>query len=192
MKNFEFRMKNVSISSSSFEIRNSSFMLELIDVLTPDGHPTRIRKPKTEVHRTGAWHRAAHLWILTPSEVLLQKRADAKDNWPGWWDVSVAGHVSAGETALETVVRETREELGLTVDANEIRHVGTLTEQCVLNDGAYIDNEIHEIFVTRREVDLSALVLDPLEVADVALVAIDEARTWRVVPSSLRSLDLVC
>lgn len=164
---------------------------ELVDVLTPDGHPTNLRKPKDQVHRDGDWHRAAHLWIFTPAgEVLLQKRADGKDNWPGWWDVSVAGHVAAGESAIETVIRETREELGLAI--SEAKYVGSLKEQCVLNDGAYIDNEIHDIFVTRRAIDVEALVLDPLEVAAVVLVTPDEARRWRVVPSSLRSLALVC
>lgn len=164
---------------------------ELVDVLTPEGLPANVRKPKDDVHRDGDWHRAAHLWLLTPGgKVLLQKRADAKESWPGWWDVSVAGHVSAGETAIETVIRETREELGL--DVGDIRYAGTLREQCVLHDGAYVDNEIHDIFVTHREIDLGRLVLDPAEVAEVALVSPEEARRRRVVPSSLKSLALVC
>jgi isopentenyl-diphosphate Delta-isomerase len=166
-------------------------MIEYVDVLTSDGHPTGARIPKAEAHRTGAWHRAAHLWLLTPQgEVLLQKRADAKDNWPGWWDVSVAGHVAAGETSIETVIRETREELGLEI--SEATYAGSLREQCVLHDGAYVDNELHDIFVATREIDIAVLVLDPAEVAAVALVTPEEARRWRVVPSSLRSLAFVC
>jgi isopentenyldiphosphate isomerase len=168
-------------------------VIELVDVLSPAGEPTGERKPKARVHEDGDWHLASHLWLLTPDgRVLLQRRADEKENWPGWWDVSVAGHVAAGETALDTVLRETQEELGLTVTVDEVRHVGTLREQCVLRDGAYIDNEVHEIFVATRELDLDALVLQVSEVAAVALVTPAEARAWRVVPSSLRSLALVC
>ena len=37
---------------------------ELVDVLTPAGDPTGMRKPKAAVHRDGDWHRAAHVWIL--------------------------------------------------------------------------------------------------------------------------------
>lgn len=164
---------------------------EYVDVLTPDGEPTGVRKRKSDAHREGAWHRAAHLWLLTPDgNVLLQKRSEAKENWPGWWDVSVAGHVAAGETAIETVIRETREELG--IEVREATYAGSLIEQCVLRDGAYIDNEIHDIFVATRAIDLGELVLDPEEVAEVALVSVDEARRRRVVRSSLRSLALVC
>jgi isopentenyldiphosphate isomerase len=43
-------------------------------------------------------------------EVLLQKRPRGKDNG-GRWDKSVGGHVSAGETFGETILREAGEEL---------------------------------------------------------------------------------
>lgn len=143
-------------------------MIELIDVLRPDGRPTGVRKPKPEVHRDGDWHRAAHVWIAAPDgRILLQRRSERKENHPGLWDVSAAGHVSAGETAVEAAVRETEEELGLKLSPTELRHVGSIPETCVLNGGAYIDNEIHEIFVVRRAVDLKSLALDPDEVAEV-------------------------
>jgi isopentenyldiphosphate isomerase len=145
--------------------------MELIDVLTPDGAPTGQRKSKAEVHRDGDWHRAAHVWIITPDgRLLLQRRSARKENYPGLWDVSAAGHLSAGETAEECAVRETFEELGLRIAADELRHLGTLRESCVLNGGAYIDNELHEIFVVRRDVDLGVLVFQDGEVDDAMLV----------------------
>jgi isopentenyl-diphosphate delta-isomerase len=74
--------------------------MERIDVLTPDGRPTGVTKGKSEVHRDGDWHRAAHVWIVTPSgRILLQRRSVRKENYPGFWDVSAAGHLSAGESA---------------------------------------------------------------------------------------------
>ncbi|KAL6996765.1 hypothetical protein U1Q18_006893 [Sarracenia purpurea var. burkii] len=35
-------------------------------------------------------------------ELLLQRRADCKDSWAGLWDVSSAGHISAGDSSLST------------------------------------------------------------------------------------------
>ena len=129
-------------------------MPEFLDILTETGVPTGATIDKADAHRTGAWHRAAHLWILTPGgRLLLQRRALTKENWPGKWDVSVAGHVDAGESAAEAAVREAREELGLEIGAAELTHIGTVREQCVLNGGTYLDNEIHELFVTRRDVE---------------------------------------
>jgi len=149
--------------------------LELIDVLDSAGKATGERKPKEDIHRDGDWHRAAHVWIITSGGlVLLQKRSTTKENWPGWWDVSAAGHCSAGESAIETAVRETAEELGLVIAAAELEHVATLRDPVVLNGGVYIDNEIHEVFIVRRDVDPAALVLQASEVDEVALVDVRE------------------
>jgi isopentenyldiphosphate isomerase len=46
-------------------------------------------------------------------ELFLQKRSLTKDLLPGYWDTSVGGHVSPGESANEALKRETLEELGL-------------------------------------------------------------------------------
>jgi len=143
-------------------------VIELIDVLTPDGQPAGIRKPKDAIHRDGDWHRAAHVWIIAPDgRLLLQRRSLRKENNPGLWDVSTAGHLSAGETALEAAVRETFEEIGLAIPIEALEFVTALRESSVLNGGRYIDNEFHEIFVVRREVDVESLRLDPEEVAEV-------------------------
>jgi isopentenyldiphosphate isomerase len=54
------------------------------------------------VHRDGDYHRAVEVWIYVEStgELVLQKRADGKDSWPGRWDTSSAGHITAGDTSL--------------------------------------------------------------------------------------------
>jgi isopentenyldiphosphate isomerase len=144
---------------------------ELIDVLTPEGAPAGLTKTKAEVHRDGDWHRAAHVWIVaSEGRFLLQRRSLRKENYPGLWDVSAAGHVSAGETSEECAVRETFEELGLRIDARELQFLGTIRESCVLNGGAYIDNEFHDVFIVRRDVDVASLVFQDGEVDDVMLV----------------------
>jgi isopentenyl-diphosphate delta-isomerase len=148
---------------------------ELLDVLNEDGTPTGKRILKSEAHRVGAWHRAAHVWIVTPDlRVLLQRRAAVKENYPRLWDVSAAGHVAAGESAIEAAIREVREELGIALRETELEPIGRTREQCVLNEGRYIDNEIHEVFLVRRAVrEIGELTLQPGEVDEVALVALD-------------------
>ncbi len=47
----------------------------------------------------------------------------------------------------------------------------------MLNGGTYIDNELHEIFVVRWDVDPRALHLQEDEVADARLVTCQEFRS---------------
>lgn len=151
---------------------------EEIDVLNPDGTPAGIRKRKSEIHRDGDWHRAAHVWVVVgDGRLLLQRRSHSKENWPGQWDISAAGHVSAGETSVEAAVREMEEELGLRIAPSDLQPIATLRESCVLRGGTYIDNEIHDVFLVRRDVDLAALVFNDGEVEDVALVERGELLT---------------
>jgi len=74
------------------------------------------RKPRSEVHRLGLFHRAVHVLVFNSrGETFLQKRSMTKDREPGKWDSSCSGHVDSGEEYDACVVRELREEIGLTV-----------------------------------------------------------------------------
>lgn len=155
---------------------------EMLDVLSADGTPAGRVKEKRAVHRDGDWHRAAHVWVVAgDGRLLLQRRALAKESWPGLWDISVAGHVSAGETAIESAIREAEEELGLIIAPADLRHLGTLRYHCVLRED-YIENEIHDVYLLRRDVDLATLTLDPLEVAEVRWVAPADLDRYERVP----------
>lgn len=70
------------------------------------------RRPRTEVHRLGLFHRAVHVLVFNSrGQVFLQKRARTKDRQPGLWDTSASGHVDAGEDYDTAAIRELHEEL---------------------------------------------------------------------------------
>ncbi len=70
------------------------------------------QEPRTYVHERGLLHRSVHGLVFNSSQQLfLQKRAYAKKINPGLWDSSVGGHLHAGETYEQALVRETKEEL---------------------------------------------------------------------------------
>ncbi len=96
-------------------------MDELIDIFDENDISLGIQKMKSEAHRAGLWHRAAHVWLYNGrGELLLQLRSKDKEILPDTWDVSAAGHVGAGETPLAAALRETAEELGLPLEAAQL------------------------------------------------------------------------
>jgi isopentenyldiphosphate isomerase len=60
-------------------------------------------------------YRVAALWIIKNNgEILLARRAYSKEKDPGMWGPAVAGTVEEGETYESNIVKEAKEELGLT------------------------------------------------------------------------------
>lgn len=88
---------------------------EYFDVLDENGEKTGRTKLRQEVHRDGDWHRSVDVFVVRGDELLLQKRCATKDSYPDMWDLSCGGHISAGESSLETAVRVRSSEFGLEV-----------------------------------------------------------------------------
>ena len=59
----------------------------------------------------------------------MQKRALNKDSFPGKYDTSSAGHIQAGDEPLESAIRELSEELGIQASKDELKYVGTFSNQ---------------------------------------------------------------
>lgn len=89
-------------------------------------------------------HRSVFVAVVSESDQLLvHRRADTKDIWPGWWDVAVGGVCAPGESWEEAARREVSEELGL--DGVPVRLLGT---------GAYDDDQVSlvaAVFVCRTD-----------------------------------------
>ena len=86
---------------------------EILDVV--DSQDNVICKaPRDYVHNHLLMHRSSHIFLFNSrGELFLQKRSLNKDECPGLWDASAAGHVESGEKYLDCAHRELEEELGV-------------------------------------------------------------------------------
>ncbi len=149
---------------------------ELFDVCDAEGRPLGHSKPRQVVHRDGDWHRSVHVWVVLACEavptVVLQRRSLTKDTHPGKVDVSVAGHVKAGETVADAL-RETEEEIGLAVSLADVARLG-IRRQAHVREG-YADREVQEVFLVVTARTLESLRPDPEEVLGLLAVPLDTA-----------------
>ncbi len=152
--------------------------MEYFDVLTEEGKPAGIIKERHLVHKDGDWHGASRVWLVRyrkgreekrKPEVLLQRRSPLKDSYPGLWDVSAAGHVSAGGNYLETAVRETAEEIGVRLAPKELVYLFSLRSETIwcFQGDTFTDREFHTVYLAERNADPESLVLQAEEVAEV-------------------------
>ncbi len=101
---------------------------EILEVVDEHGRVLALL-PRGEIHHQRLRHRAVHVFIFSKKgDIFLQKRASHKDEHPGLWDSSAAGHVSPGEPYLIAARRELQEELNILCNLLEVAEIEACAE----------------------------------------------------------------
>src|SRR5574343_2048863 len=116
--------------------------MEYLDIYDENGKSLGQKVSRKEAHEKGFWHRAVHIWVVnSKGELLLQRRSPLKHNHPNMWDISCAGHISAGDGDIISALREVEEEIGLKLKPENFLQIGEV-KQSSKREG-YINNEIN-------------------------------------------------
>lgn len=154
-------------------------MDEYLDILDEKGNKTGEALPYDETHRRGLLHRSVHVWFInSKSQLLLQKRSQNKRAYPSYWDVSVAGHISSGETSVEAAQKETREEIGLELPELAFELLSVVKQPRVVHREDFIDDEFNDVYIVHQDLNVEDLKLPPDEVEEVRWISIEEFKKW--------------
>ncbi len=154
-------------------------MAEIIDIVDENGIPTGETVVREVAHEQGIRHRTSHVWLLRHREgtlqVLLQKRSPDKDSFPNQWDISSAGHIPAGDDWKESAIRELSEELGLTVDENNLIDAGLyrISADDVFHGKSFHDRQVSRIFLLFSDLDESAFKIQKEELSEIRWFDLD-------------------
>lgn len=116
----------------------------------------------------GFLHRAFSVFIFnSKGELLIQKRADGKMLWPGFWSNSCCSHPRRGEEIEDAASRRIVEELGI---ACGLRYVYKFRYAAAFDDVGS-EREVCSVFVGRCD---DEVVVDDCEVSDFRWISAEE------------------
>ena len=142
--------------------------MELLDVYNSTRERTGRTIPRGGEIRPGERLLVVHVCVMNDRhEMLIQRRQITKDRYPGCWDLSAGGFVQSGETSEDAVLRELREEMGITVGTDALSFLFTEPFSYILDD----------FYLARCSVPLSSLTLQPEEVSEARWASQDEIET---------------
>lgn len=147
-------------------------MAEYFDLLDKTGKPLGQTKERAAVHRDGDWHPSVHIWVVHENKILLQRRRQDKESFPGMLDLACTGHVDAGESYLQAAVRELKEELNLTAAETDFTELFTqkLMVKEDFGNGLFISNEINKVYLLHPAVPLNTLSYQKSEIDELVWV----------------------
>ena len=128
---------------------------------------------RDEVHRIGLVCRLAYVCFYTANrEIILQKRSITKKNDPGKLTTTVSGHVASGQDYLEAAVRETLEETGVEIEANDLTAMGIVRADYAQGD--YLSNAMRGLFSYQFDGNVSDLKVEDGDGAGFVTLPIEE------------------
>ena len=134
--------------------------MERWDLRDGEGNPTGETMERGEHLKPGQYHLVVHIWIIDgQGRLLIQKRAAHLKLMPDIW-AATGGSAVAGEDSHTAAARELREELGIETAGEDLRFAGRIRRR----------NSFTDIWVLRRDVELSSLRLQTGEVAQAKWV----------------------
>jgi isopentenyldiphosphate isomerase len=154
---------------------------ELVDIVDDDdlviATVTRV-----EMRSKRLQHRSVGIAVVSSDgHLLIHRRSETKDIWPGWWDIAAGGVVAAGETYEEAAERELAEELGIDDVAFEF-----------LGAAHYVDDELAALCRGYRVVHDGPFTFADGEIAEARWVTFAELdtvlATYSFLPDSLALL----
>ena len=153
--------------------------MEWLDIVDENGEPTGELVSRAKAHAEGIPHRTSHVWVVRVRdgvlEVLLQKRSDNKDSFPGCYDISSAGHIPAGEDYVTSALRELKEEIGVAASPEELVLCGQrrFEFERTFRGRQFHDNQVTNIYLLWLDRDEDEFVLQKEEVSAVRWMGFD-------------------
>ncbi len=132
--------------------------MEFFDVVDKDRKPLGYTKRRGLKLEENEYNVGVEIWIFNDYKLLMTRRSLNKSH-PGKWEVP-GGCSMSGEISIDTLKREIKEELGISINS----------EDCELMDTIIYKKQFVDIYISNKIIDLNKVTLQKSEVCDIKFV----------------------
>lgn len=137
--------------------------MDLQDVYNAQKELTGISKYRDEFN-DNEYSMSTFIWIVnSDNKILIQLRSKKDDNKPNTYGIT-GGAVDKGETSLEASIRELKEELGITINKEQLIYIASERRK----------KKFFEYYMLKLDIDINNLVLQKEEVEKVEWIGIED------------------
>ena len=138
---------------------------ELVDVYDENKCKTNkiIKRKDKDLLDENEFILAVHCWIINSKKEILITRRSLNKNRGGMW-VDTHGGVQSGETSMQAMRRELKEEIGLDVKEEELKLVRSLKRKNIYRD----------CYVLFKDIDIKDISFNDNEVMDCKYVSLEK------------------
>lgn len=125
----------------------------------------------------GKYRLSIHIWIVNDkNEMLIQQRSASRKMFPNMW-TNTGGACIAGETSIETVFRELREELNVIPNIDDLELIASYKRK-----KDYVD-----VWLLRQNINIKDLKFNDNEVQAAKWVSIEEWKKLLIEEQAIKS-----
>ncbi len=125
----------------------------------------------------GKYRLSIHIWIVNDkNEILIQQRSANRKKFPNMW-TNTGGACIAGETSIETVFRELKEELNITPNIDNLELITSYKRE-----KDYVD-----VWLLRQNINITDLKFNDNEVQDAKWVTVEEWKKLLIEEQAVKS-----
>ena len=125
----------------------------------------------------GKYRLSIHIWIINEkNEILIQQRSANRKKFPNMW-TNTGGACLVGETSIETVFREVKEELDIIPNIDNLELIASYKRE----------KDFVDVWVLKQNVDIKDLKFNDNEVQDAKWVTIEEWKKLLIKGQAVKS-----
>lgn len=124
---------------------------ELLDVIDEEGNVVD-RQSRLAVHTVGLRHKEIHVWFFDGERNIYFQQSGPNKPSANLFDATIGGHVVSGEDPILSALRETEEETGVILRAEDIVLLTSFSDFSKYSTTTRVNNFVRYVYICKKPI----------------------------------------